>query len=141
MNELKPKDTQHNVDDLVVTCMDHRFQRVIRERLQEEYQVDIERSDRLAYAGASKAVADGTLIPQIELSHKLHDIKNVYVVDHTDCGGFGGLAAHENNEQNEIDSHMGSMARAQEAIHKVLPQLVVTCFVVTLEGKAVPLTC
>lgn len=139
MNELKPKDMQHNVNDLVVTCMDHRFQKAIRERLQEDYQVDIESSDRLAYAGSSKAVADGTLIPQIELSHKLHDIKNVYVVDHTDCGGFGGLAAHENSEQKEIDSHMESLARAKEAIHQILPQLVVTCFIVTLEGKSAPL--
>lgn len=139
MNELKPKDKSKSVDDLVITCMDRRFQKTIREQLQEKYQVDIEDADRLAWAGASKAVADGTLIPQVELSHKLHGIKNVYVVDHTDCGGFGGFASHENSEQKEIASHMDSMARAQEAIHKVLPQLVVTCFVVTLEGETVPL--
>ena len=138
MKEHKPKDMPNNVDNLVITCIDHRFQRAIRERLQADYQVDIESSDRLAYAGASKAVADGTLIPQIQLSHELHDIKNVYVVDHTDCGGFGGLKAHDEDESKEIASHMESITRAQEAVHKVLPHLVVTSFVVNLEGLAVP---
>lgn len=139
MNERQPKDMPHNADNMVITCMDPRFQRVIRERLQETYGVDIESSARLAYAGASKAVADGTLIPQIGLSYGLHDLKNVYVVDHADCGGFGGLKAHDNDEQKELAAHMDSMARAQTAIHEVLPQLVVTCFVVNMEGKAVPL--
>ena len=140
MNERQPKDYPHNVDNLVITCMDFRFQKAIREQLQEKYQVDIESSDRIAYPGASKAIADGTLIPTIQLSHQLHDIKNVYVIDHTDCGGFGGLAAHENDERKEIASHMDSMTRAQEAIRMVLPQLVVTSFVVNLEGEAIHLT-
>lgn len=129
----------HKVDNMVITCMDRRFQRAIRERLAEDYQVNIEDSDRLAYAGASQAIADGTLIPQIELSYKLHDIKKVYVVDHTDCGGFGGLKAYDNDEQKELAVHMESMTRAQDSIHQILPQLVVVCFVVNMEGQTVPL--
>lgn len=137
MNELKPRDIQHQVDDLVITCMDHRFQRTFGHILKDEYQVDIESSDRVSYPGASKAVADGTLIPAIQTSHRLHDIKNVWLVDHTDCGGFGGLESHDNDEHKETEVHLETLVRAREAIHKVLPELLVTVFVVTLSGDSI----
>lgn len=125
----------HNVDNLVITCMDFRFQRFIRECLQEEYGVDIERSDRLALAGSSKAVVDGILLPQIQDSHRLHDIKNVYVIDHLDCGGFGGQAAFDNDEQKETAAHIDSLDRAADAIHKILPQIIVVTNIIGLDGQ------
>lgn len=136
MSELKPRGIQETVDDLVITCIDHRFQRAIGRLLKQDHGIDIEASDRLAYPGASKAVADGTLISAIQTSYRLHDIKSIWLVDHTDCGGFGGLEAYGGDEHQETDAHLDSIARAQQAIHKVLPQLVVTGLVVTLEGQA-----
>lgn len=137
MNKLKPRDIAPKTDNLVITCMDLRFHKITRQVLLEDYKVDVEESDRLILAGSSKAVADGTLIPQIEKSHELHGISNVWVVDHADCGGFGGIAAFENDESKEAQAHFESMARAQEAIHKVLPELVVTTFLINLDGEKV----
>lgn len=137
MSEIKPKDIQHEVNNLVITCSDHRFQRTMRKILDEKYKVDIERSDRIALPGASKAIADGTLIPYIQTLHLLHYTKNVYVVDHTDCGGFGSLEHYGGDEAKETQSHFESLDKAKEAIHNVLPQLVVISFVVTLNGEAV----
>jgi carbonic anhydrase len=80
-------------------------------------------------------VADGTLIPQIQKSHSLHDISNVWVIDHADCGGFGGLAEYEDDETKEAQAHFESLTRAKQAIHKVLPRLVVTTFLIDLDGE------
>lgn len=137
MSELRPRDISPKTDNMVITCMDRRFLRAARQILKENYGVDIEASARLAKAGASLAVVDEVLIPDIQKSHKLHDIKNVYVVDHTDCGGFGGLEAFGNDEEKEIQKHFESLDEAKDTIHNVLPQLVVITFVVNLDGKAV----
>lgn len=137
MNEIKPKDKPHNVDNLVITCSDHRYQQTISQILRDEYQVDIESSDRIAYPGSSKAVSDGTLIPPVQTLHRLHNFQKVWLVDHSDCGGFGGLEAYDNDEQKEIAAHFESFERATGAIHKVLPKLIVVSFVVSLDGEGI----
>ncbi|HET9721534.1 MAG TPA: carbonic anhydrase [Candidatus Saccharimonadales bacterium] len=137
MSGIRPRGINKNVDNLVITCIDHRFQRVIAKLLKDEHRVDIEASDRIAYAGASKAVADGTLISNIQISYRLHNIKNIWLIDHTDCGGFGGLKAYEDDEQKEVQAHFDSFSQATEAIKNVLPQLKVNVFVVSLDGESI----
>lgn len=135
MNRLSPRNIPEIIDDLVITCIDHRFHGVIRERLQDQHNVDLDKADRIAWPGSSKAVADGTLIPAVRTSHRLHNIKNIWLVDHQDCGGFGGLAAYNGDEHLEMEAHFESLERAANVIHKVLPELVVTSFVATLDGE------
>src|SRR3954466_10515763 len=120
MAEPKPRDISPQTDNLVITCMDNRFHKTTREILLEDYEVNIDESDRLTLAGSSKAVDDGVLIPQIQKSHQLYDISNVWVIDHADCGGFGGLAKYGGDETKEQEAHFESMTRAKEAIHKIL---------------------
>jgi carbonic anhydrase len=137
MAEPKPCDIPEQTDNLVITCMDHRYHKVIREILLRDYEVDIDEADRLILAGSSMAVADRSLLPQIKKSHDLHDISTVWVIDHSDCGGFGGLEKYDGDESKEQQAHFESMARAQQAIHRVLPQLVVTSFLVNFDGEKV----
>jgi carbonic anhydrase len=137
LDEPRPKDLPDQVDNLVITCIDHRFQRAIARLLKDDYNVDIERSDRISYPGASKAVADGSLISAIQTSHRLHGIKNVWLFDHTDCGGFGGLKSFGQNEQKEAGAHFGSLDKAKQAINRLLPDLKVTAFTIGLDGKII----
>lgn len=132
MNKKLPRDIGHQVDDLVITCIDHRFQHLYADELAQD---GVERADWVSYQGSSKAVADGTLIPSIEISNRLHDIKNVWIYDHTDCGAFGGLEAFGSDENEEMRSHFESMERAVKAIEKVLPHLTVVTYIVDLDGK------
>jgi len=131
---MKPRDIQNDTENMVITCMDHRFQRSMEEKLLSEHGVDILSADRLAFPGASKAIADGTLIPAIEKSHELHQISRVVVVDHENCGGFPDFGG---DSQKETEAHAESLGRATEAIHKVLPDIVVLSFVATLDGEVV----
>lgn len=133
MSELKPRDIPKKVENLVITCSDHRFQRMMSEHLLQEHEVDIERSDRLALPGASKSVVDGTLIPYIQALHELHDFETVWVIDHQGCGVFPAF----DNEREENQVHSGSLGKAAEGINMVLPQVVVVKFIATLDGELI----
>ncbi|MBX4188797.1 hypothetical protein KW792_01725 [Candidatus Saccharibacteria bacterium] len=137
MNQLKPTDKTVEVKDVVITCMDHRFQEPIVRFLKDEHEVDINHADRLAIGGSSKGVIDGTLMPSLKIAYEKHRAEKVWLFDHTDCGGFGGLEAFDRDEEKEIKAHNDSLAKATEAINKKLPELVVITFVVPLDGKVI----
>jgi carbonic anhydrase len=132
----KPIDTKHQTDNLVITCIDHRFQRAISDVLKKRG-VDIHTADRLAFPGCSSAVADGNLTDSVKISSKLHDIKNVWLVDHLDCGAFGGLAAYANSAAKETGAHASSLAKAKQVINQCLPELKVQTLIVGLDGNEV----
>jgi carbonic anhydrase len=134
---LKPSDKPSEVKDVVITCMDYRFQETMAQLLKEEHGVDILQVDRLSIGGASKAVADGIFTPSLQIASKKHYAKNVYLFDHTDCGGFGGLEAFDNDELKEAKAHFESIDRAHEVFQKVLPGLVVVSYVLGLDGKPI----
>ncbi len=134
MSEPKPKDIPKKTENLVITCSDHRFQRMMSKLLRQDHQVDIERSDRLAIPGASQSVVeDGALIRYIQTLHKLHDFENVLIIDHEECGAFPAY----DDEQQEYQAHFDSLSKAAAGIHQVLPKVVVVKFIATLDGELI----
>lgn len=137
MARLTPGEKPKEVENIVITCMDHRYQEFIRQILMDKHSVDIDHADRLAIGGSSTGVTDGTLMPSIRIAYQKHSAKKVYMLDHLDCGGFGGLEAFGGSEEKEAQAHFESLDRATEAIHKVLPELLVVTYVVGLNGEPV----
>ena len=137
MEKLKPGDKPTQVDNVVLTCMDHRYQEYIRDILLERHNVDIDHVDRLAIGGSSMAIVDGSMIPSLEIAFNKHRAKKLYVFDHIDCGGFGGQDAFDNDVDKEARAHFESIDRAQDVIHKVLPEIVMISYVVGLDGKPI----
>lgn len=137
MEITKPADKPKTVNDVVITCMDFRYQEPIRQLLIKKHDVDIDNADRLAIGGSSKAVADGTLTPSLKIAYEKHKAKTVYLFDHIDCGGFGGLAAFDNDEQKEARAHFDSIDQAQQILNKMLPEIVVVSYVVGLDGEPI----
>lgn len=76
-------------------------------------------------------------MPSIEIGHKKHGVKNIWMFDHIDCGGFGGQETYGNDEHKEAEAHFESQDRAQEAIHEIMPELVVVSYVIGLDGELV----
>jgi len=137
MAEVIPREKPTQVDDLVIDCMDNRYHKIIRQKLLDEHDIDVDEVVHLRGAGASMKVNDGSFIPDILAADRLQKVKNVWIFDHTDCGGFGKLRAFDNDERREADAHFESLERATEAIHKVLPQLLVKTFVIGLNGQEI----
>ena len=74
-------------------------------------------TDVISIAGAAKDVNDqsmgGAVAGQLALSKKLHDINTIVLMNHTDCGGYGGRSAFESREaewQNHVDALNGAAA-------------------------------
>src|SRR4029078_536517 len=122
MTDPTPANIRHETDHLVITCSDHRFQSTISDKLSE---LDITSFDRIAYPGASKAVVDGAITKPILTLKRLHNFQNIHVIDHTDCGGFGGLEAFNFDESEEAETHFRSLKKAAKIINTLLPNVVV----------------
>lgn len=123
--------------NLVFTCMDYRFPATYNRFIEQ-----LDEADRVALAGAAKAITDkdtrATSLKQIELSQKLHNIKSVYLLDHEDCGGYGGKAQFESDEA-EIKEHAKIAAQAREIILNKLPDIHVITKMCMLDGSVIDL--
>lgn len=74
------------------------------------------------------------LLEQIKISKELHQAKKVILINHTDCGAYGGSKMFS-NEGEEREFHLQQLKKAKEVIKKRFPELEVeTVFAEIREG-------
>src|SRR3989344_5369005 len=100
---------QHTCKALIIHCIDFRFGKAIKKYLEDKNLLgDI---DIVSVAGAVKNNAD-FLMKQIDISKRLHDIKEVILMNHTDCGAYGGRKAFGSAE-DERNKHLSDLNEAK----------------------------
>lgn len=132
----------HGVKDLVISCIDYRFRPRVAQWIHEEFN---DQADLVAVAGASKSILDGPsreyILGQIDIGIRLHGVERIHIVDHIDCGAYGGSKLHD-HEDAEITFHAGQCAGAADAIREKFPQLTVLsyalCFDRIVDCQATP---
>lgn len=77
--------------------------------------------------GSSKAIIDSEadrerLFKLIETSKTLHDISEFWIIDHVDCGAYGGSKEFE-SEKIEKQFHIGKMHEASKIVKEKFPWL------------------
>ena len=110
----------HHCDALVIHCIDFRFHEAIKNFLQNE--LGIKSYDLLTIPGAAKhltaagsaARRDG-LLEDIGISIKLHEPKEIILINHSDCGAYGGRAAFS-DEATEEAAHRAALEEAKSVI-------------------------
>lgn len=120
---------KHTCSTLVLHCIDFRFAAAIQEYLKKQ---NLENDcDVVAAAGATKNIAAPStpsdrdfILRQIEISKRLHDIKNVMLINHTDCGAYGGASAFSSPEIEKI-KHSQDLELAKQAILEKHPDMAV----------------
>jgi len=104
--------------------MDFRLESAIDEYLLQENLTD--NVDIISIAGAAKDLNDGSMGNAVEgqlaLSKKLHDVQTIILMNHTDCGGYGGRAAFESIEA-ERDNHASELTKAAEKLAVEYPDV------------------
>lgn len=87
--------------------------------------------DEVSIAGAIKPIVDDpngpaaqTLFKQIELSKTLHHIDTVILMNHTDCGAYGGRAAFTLLTE-EREKHTQDMLAVRVLVTSRFPELTV----------------
>jgi carbonic anhydrase len=127
----------HTCNALVIHCMDFRFGSAIKGHLEDQALLDD--CDIVSLAGAAKNIAApssdadlATAMKQVELSKKLHDIKTVVLMNHTDCGAYGGRKAFADRDV-ERAQHTADMEKAGEAIRAKYPDLQIRIVLADIE--------
>lgn len=114
---------------LVLTCIDFRLQGATAAFIHAAGLTGT--SDRVAVAGAAKSLVTPDvgrdrefLLRQIEIAASLHHISEVIVIQHEDCGAYGGSSAFTNAEA-EIGHHRAVMQEAKALIARRFPTLTI----------------
>ena len=114
---------EHVTDAIVVHCIDFRFQKYLDPWLQERFGHD--NYDRVSLAGG---VFDFyTILKQVEISDRLHKIKEVILINHEDCGAYGAAGTYER--------HKSDLEEAARKIEVLFPSLDVETYYLHLDGR------
>ena len=106
----------HHCSSALVRCMDFRLGPAIRDYLNEKNlygHIDI-----ISMAGGAKDLEqsdESALEGQVDLSKRLHQIKTVILINHTDCGGYGGHEAFGSLEEERAQL-IGDMKNARDKL-------------------------
>ena len=113
----------HVCEYLVIHCIDFRFIKALQEFMEGEGLTGA-CCDIVSMAGAGKNIVSpgeekerDVFLTQVDISKKLHHISKIYLVQHMDCGAYGGHAAFASLEE-EASFQKDQLAQAKEALEK-----------------------
>src|SRR5947208_16302055 len=124
-------------DAAVLTCFDQRIRTTVNKFLQRR---GILRPDMIVIAGGAKTLASPRndferdfILEQTRMSILLHKTRRTYLICHSDCATYGGLAAYKNDRPAEAEHHGQELQRARELNTDRFPKLQEVYFWLTLE--------
>ena len=131
-------ENQHTCKATAIFCFDFRFARRFYEFLESMYPGSY---DPISAAGAVKSLlADGKtdnfLLNQVGLSASLHKTKAIVLIQHEDCGAYGGSKAFANSEA-EIAFQKEELQKAEDFLKRYHPNHLIRKFYFTLSGEVV----
>ncbi len=125
-------------DAVVLTCFDQRIRTVVHKFLHKR---GIDRPDMVVIAGGAKTLASPRndferdfILEQVRMSILLHKTERAYIMCHSDCATYGGLAAFQGDRDAESQHHCQELERAAGLLKDRFPDLKVECFFVNFEG-------
>jgi len=125
-------------DAVVLTCFDQRIRTAVNKFLQRR---GILRPDMIVVAGGAKTLASPRndferdfILEQVRMSVLLHKTQRVFLMCHSDCATYGGLAAFKGDRPAEAEHHQQELKKAAQLVNENFPALKVECFFVNFEG-------
>lgn len=112
----------HHCDAIIVCCIDFRFQKYIRNWT--DSNLKGKTFDLVGFAGSTKDLV--TVMKQIDISVRLHQIKEVVLIHHEECGAYGTESTPEN--------HARDLKKAKATIRAHYPALTVNLYYLHLDG-------
>ncbi|MDF3047449.1 MAG: hypothetical protein K0R73_567 [Candidatus Midichloriaceae bacterium] len=140
-----PATYKKTASTLLISCVDFRL-RDETEALMEKIGL-LDSYDEIVMPGASLAVMSEkhkhwaeTTKDIIGLLKDLHNIKQIILLDHKDCGAFKVVYGAKKVETDEICLHKSVMAAAAKKIQKSFPDLKVYTLIMGLDGTVENIT-
>lgn len=116
----------HKAETIIVTCIDFRLQEAIDSWIAQNFASRT--FDRVALAGGVKNL--DTIMGQIEIAHRLHQIKKAVLINHEDCGAYG--------ETGTLEKHAEDLKATKQKIKELYPDLEIDLFYLHLDGSFEP---
>ncbi len=117
----------HNCKALILHCIDFHFGKAIKKYLEDNQLLGD--CDIVSVAGATQNIAAPKsetdrefILRQIDISKQLHNIGKIILMNHTDCGAYGGRKAFSSDEE-EKRRHASDMKTAKKIILEKYPDL------------------
>jgi carbonic anhydrase len=109
----------HTCEAVVLTCIDFRFWRETLEFIEKE--LGIKDFDFPSLPGAAKAIndcdADDDLAMKcIGVPCDLHKTEKIVIVNHEDCGAYGGSEKFSGDKEAEQEFHKNELRKAKKII-------------------------
>lgn len=132
----------HNAQALVLMCIDFRFHQSVVDQLKVR---GLEAFDLKADAGAVKYLVSPEkpevrdwIIQNIEIAKRLHQINSVVLINHADCGAYGGNEAFESDEA-QLDFHRAQLKDARTLLSSKFPDLSIQTLFAKMVGSEINL--
>lgn len=117
----------HHCQALILLCIDFRFWQTTLEFVKNK--LKIKSFDILALAGGAKSLASPTkkiyqqtVLGNIKISVDLHQIQKIILVNHQDCGAYGGSQRFKSLKE-EITFRQKELQKAKKFLSKIYPKL------------------
>lgn len=115
----------HQCEAVVLACIDFRFWRETMKFVEEE--LEIKTYDFPKLPGAARAIneclgSDDIAMKCIGVPCDLHHVSKIVIVNHADCGAYGGSARFNGDIEAEQKFHEGELRKAKEKIAAKYPE-------------------
>lgn len=131
---------------IILTCMDYRFVKLTHENLKT---LGYEKNyDVFAAAGASLMYNDDkdksinelesfkkVFEIHVDLAKKLHDVKEILIIDHEDCGAYKEYYGDALNKLNEFAIHIMNTQLSLKELQAKYPKIKVKIFYLRKSGE------
>jgi carbonic anhydrase len=76
------------------------------------------------------------VLGQLKASHRLHKIREIYLINHEDCGAYG--LEKEIDSAVELATHVEDLRAAKALLGREMPETNVLTYFLRLDGKIEP---
>jgi carbonic anhydrase len=108
----------HTCEAVVLTCIDFRFWKETVEFV--ELELGIRNFDFPSLPGSAKAINESNgedlAMSCISVPCDLHHVQKIVIVNHQDCGAYGGSTMFSGESEAEQKFHEGELKKAKEKI-------------------------
>ncbi|MDO8529337.1 MAG: hypothetical protein Q7S18_01580 [bacterium] len=114
----------HHCEAVVLTCIDFRFWRETLKFVEEE--LKIKDFDFPSLPGSAKAINECASAVDLAMNCigvpvNFHHAEKIVIVNHQDCGAYGGSAKFGGDGEAEQKFHEGELQKAKEKVLSVYP--------------------
>ncbi len=127
----------HTAQAVALTCIDFRFRKALHDFFENE--LNLYAVDHMAIGGGVKQLIENEgelrdfIYKNFDIAVNLHKVNKVILINHQDCGAYGGTAAFQSPEV-EITEQEVYLRHAVSAVHAKYPDKQVEAYLALIDS-------